>query len=85
MDEMMPLNVSNLVIRNAPVIGPGGTAQQQTTVTFMVGTHGPFVLTFPAGAPTPAEILAEIAKTVQQVKVLQDSVSALNKQTALSP
>jgi hypothetical protein len=77
-DEVGQFTVSNLVVRPTPVIGPGGAVWRQVTVSFNVGTHGPFTLVYPGPTVDYARISGDIRAQVEQLRVLAQSVAALN-------
>lgn len=70
--------VSQVVVRATPLVNATGQLQQTTTVTFMVGPHGPFTLSWPGATPGPNDILAAIKTQVDQIKQLGAGVLQLN-------
>lgn len=70
--------VGNLLIRPAPVIGPGSAITRQITVSFNVGAHGPFTLVYPGAAVDPAKLAADIRAQVDQLRAIAQSVAQLN-------
>lgn len=40
------LTINNVQVREQPVFSASGAIGRQTTVTYFVGTHGPFTLTY---------------------------------------
>lgn len=74
--------VSNVRIRQSPRLDASGNPFQATIVSFMVGPHGPFTLSFAPGAGTTAAIQAAITATVNQLIDQFNQINTLNQQTA---
>ena len=79
MDSNGSYAVSNVIVRQAPMVSAAGTVTQATMVSFKVGSHGPFTLTWPTGAPPAGDIVAAITAQVEQLKALDDGVTLLNQ------
>jgi len=79
MDANGNYTVSNVVIRQAPQLGPTGTVSQATVVSFSVGPHGPFTLTWPTTPPAPADIVAAITARVDEIRGLDTALAQLNQ------
>lgn len=80
---MEPTNdyqVTHLVIRQAPMLDASGEVKATTVASFMVGTHGPFTLSWPTSNPAAADITAAIKAKVDELRQVATSVAALNKQ-----
>lgn len=67
------LAVKNLTQSEQPYFGPGGITKKQTRVTFYVGAHGPFTLTYDEGQGTTDRIQADINAKVRELRVLTTS------------
>lgn len=71
--------VSQVVVRQSPLVNATGQVQQTTTVTFMVGAHGPFTLSWPGASPAPNDIIASIKAKVDQLKQVGAALNQLNQ------
>lgn len=79
MDSNGSYAVSDVIVRQAPIVNPSGTVTQATMVSFKVGSHGPFTLTWPTVTPPAGDIVAAITAQVEQLKALHDGVTQLNQ------
>lgn len=70
--------VTDLVIREAPLLDSSGQVKSTTTATFMVGAHGPFTLSWPGMTPKASDIVTAIQNKVAEIKQLGAAVSQLN-------
>jgi hypothetical protein len=73
------LAVSGVTVRQAPQVNPDGTVTQATILSFMVGSHGPFTMTWPRTSPAPADLVAAITAQVEQLRALDTGVQQLNQ------
>lgn len=70
--------VSDLVIRESPLLDNSGQIKATTTATFMVGMHGPFTLSWPGAAPKASDIVTAIQNKVAQLKELGGAIASIN-------
>jgi hypothetical protein len=75
--------VSNVRVRTSPRLDATGRPWNATIVTFMVGIHGPFILTFGPGQGTQAAITAAITAQVNQLIAQAQAINTLNQATAV--
>lgn len=64
------LNVHDITTTEQPFFGLGGVVKKQTRVTFYVGTHGPFTLTYDEGQGTAEKIQNDINAKVRDLRVI---------------
>lgn len=64
------LNVHDISSTEQPFFGVGGVVKKQTRVTFYVGTHGPFTLTYDEGQGTADKIQSDINAKVRDLRVI---------------
>lgn len=62
------LNVHDILVSDTTIFTPAGAALAQRRVTFSVGTHGPFSLTYDKAAATPAVIKKDIQQQVDDLR-----------------
>jgi len=79
MDSNGSYAVSNVIVRQSPQLGPTGAVTQTTVVSFMVGEHGPFSLTWPGPAPAPSDVVAAITAQVERIRALATGIDQLNR------
>jgi len=68
--------VTNLKIVQRTGLSPGGAVTQTITVTYNVGSDGPFIDSYPAAGFTDAEAQAGIQKRIQQLTNIRNGVGA---------
>ena len=78
MDNASEYRVTNLAIRQTPLLSPSGQIQATTTATFMIGVHGPFTLSWPGANPGAADIAAAIQQKVAELKSVGQAVQQIN-------
>lgn len=64
------LKVHDISQNEQPYFGPGGVVKKQTRVTFYVGSHGPFTLTYDEGQGTADRIQSDINARVRDLRVI---------------
>jgi hypothetical protein len=64
------LIVHDLSTSEQPFFGPGGVIKKQTRVTFYVGSHGPFTLTYDEGQGSAERIQNDINARVRDLRVI---------------
>jgi len=64
------LNVHDITQNEQPYFAPNGSVTKQTRVTFFVGSHGPFVLTYDAGQATADKIQSDINAKVRDLRLI---------------
>jgi hypothetical protein len=62
--------VHDVTVRDVPTFGSGGTITMKTQVTFFVGAHGPFQLSYGKDQATGAQIQSDIQKQVQVLRTI---------------
>lgn len=77
--------VSQLVMRETPQLSQSGTVSTTTTVSFMVGPHGPYTLVFTRGTPAPEAVVSAVQSKVDQVKQIYAGLGPLMGPTISSP
>lgn len=60
------LEVHDVVVRQQPTFSQGGAIGQQVVVSYMVGDHGPFTLTY-----SPQEFTPEAARSAMDHQAVQ--------------
>ena len=55
-----PLNVNSVKVQDGTRFLANGSSQRVTTVTYWLGTHGPFELVYPLGTATGVQINNDI-------------------------
>jgi hypothetical protein len=68
MDDPNTLKAENVKVTEKQVIQAGGGQQSHTVVSYMIGSHGPFTLSYPTGQFDPQKAKADIAQQVQKIK-----------------
>lgn len=63
----LTLNVHDIRVAESSIFNPNGTTSKVTTVTFFVGDHGPFTLTYNATEATAARIKADVQAQVDKL------------------
>jgi hypothetical protein len=63
-------NVHDVNVRDTPSFGIGGTVGTNTVVTFHVGAHGPFTLTYKKEQATGAQIQQDIDAQVRTLRAI---------------
>lgn len=79
-DEPGPWEVTSLTVRQTPTVTPGGRTGMQTSITFMVGQHGPFAIVY-GGTPNAAQITKDVTEKVDELRRVHDAVRQLNQAT----
>jgi hypothetical protein len=74
--------VTNVAIKQTPRLDANGKVWNATVVSFYVGPHGPFTLTFAPGQATNQEITDRITATVNQLIAQFEAINQLNQRTA---
>jgi hypothetical protein len=74
--------VTNVAIKQTPRLDANGKVWNATVVSFYVGPHGPFTLTFAPGQATTQRITEGITSTVNQIVDQFNQINALNQRTA---
>lgn len=71
MADPMGLDVHGIQVQQRPSVNPA-TMKVQTVhaVKYHVGTHGPFEDEYPPGTYTPEQVQSNIAKQVQNLRVI---------------
>lgn len=64
------LAVHDITVTQQPFFGQGGAVKTQKRVTYFVGNHGPFTLTYDEGMGTADQIQADINKQVSELRVV---------------
>jgi hypothetical protein len=71
---MMPdpngLDVHDIHVAHVPSFDRDGKQINNTVVTFSVGTHGPFMKTYPSGDVKPDVVNGDIAKQVAELRAI---------------
>lgn len=62
--------VHDITIKDISTLGPAGTVQFVKQLTFWVGTHGPFIKTFPAATWDANLAKKAIADQVQELRLI---------------
>lgn len=70
MPDPQGLDVHDLVIAHNPVFDAQGRRTNQTQVTYSIGPHGPFVLTYDAGQATAEQIKGDIDRQIGMIRAL---------------
>jgi hypothetical protein len=70
--EQPDLAVHDIQVNDTTTFGPGGQGVPQRKVTFYVGTHGPFVLTYAAKDATAARIKSDIQAQVAELQSIHE-------------
>lgn len=70
MPDPQGLDVHDLAISHAPTFDRNGRMTNNTVVSYMVGTHGPFNLTYGPDQATPDRVNADIAKHVADIRAI---------------
>lgn len=78
MDNPNQYAVTDLVVRQSPLVGGNGQLQTTTTASFMVGAHGPFTLSWPGATPQASDIVAAIKAKVEELRSLGQAVQQIN-------
>lgn len=78
MDNTPSLAITDVTIRQSPLLDSRGQVQTTTTATFTVGPHGPFTLSWPGATPTAADIAAAIKAKVDELRALGVAIAQLN-------
>lgn len=60
----------DIVIADRPIFGTAGKVQNQRTLSYYIGAHGPFLVQDDPANLTPAKIKALIEQHVQDMRVL---------------
>jgi hypothetical protein len=76
--------VRDLTIRETPQLTAGGRTVVTTSVTFMIGTHGPFALTYAGDKPNQAKIITDVTDKVNHLRSIDQALSQLNQSTRVS-
>jgi hypothetical protein len=74
--------VTNVMVRQSPRLDATGKVFTSTVLSFYVGPHGPFTVTFGPGQATTAQIMAVITSTVNQLIDQAQQINQLNQTTA---
>jgi hypothetical protein len=77
-------DVRDLTIRETPQLTSGGRTVVTTSVTFMVGNHGPFAITYAGDKPNAAKITADVTEVVNRIRSIDQAVGQLNQSTRVS-
>jgi hypothetical protein len=70
MDNPDDLRVHDITSNEQPYFGPGGITKKQTRVTFYVGSHGPFTLTYDESQGTAQRIQDDINAKVRDLRTI---------------
>ena len=70
MADQNGLDVHDISMSHAPVFDRNGRMSNNTVVTYHVGDHGPFNLTYAPGEATPAKVNADIDKHVADIRAI---------------
>lgn len=62
--------VHDVTVRDTPTFGLGGNIAMKTTVTFYVGVHGPFQLTYNKDQATAATIQNDINEQARTLRAI---------------
>ena len=62
------LNVHDISVLDTATFGPGGAQVAQRKVTYFVGDHGPFVLTYNKSEATADRIKSDIQAEVEGLR-----------------
>lgn len=73
--------VGDLVVRESPMLSRTGQTSATTTVTFLVGAHGPFTLTYAGSRPNSAQIAQDVTAKVNEIRALDSALAQLNQST----
>ncbi len=68
-------NVHDINVGDTSIFGPNGAQIAQRKVTFFVGTHGPFTLTYNKADATADRIKSDIAAEVATLKSVNELTS----------
>lgn len=63
-EDLKPHDIN---VTETPKLGPGGTVTMQRTVTFFIGTHGPFQKIYDAGQYSAAQVKTDIQNEIDQL------------------
>jgi hypothetical protein len=66
------LNVHDITVKDATTFSPNGSSAEQRIVSYFVGTHGPFTLTYAKADATPDRIKQDIRTHVADLQSLDD-------------
>ena len=70
MDNQFDLTVHDTTVQDTTSFGLGNQVKKGKRVTYWVGSHGPFILTYDAADATTARIISDIDAQVQQLREL---------------
>lgn len=64
------LTINNVSVREQPVFSPSGAIGRNTVVTYFVGTHGPFTLTYQPNQFSPEKARSDMETQVVNLRRL---------------
>ena len=64
------LDIHDVLIAHSPTFDRNGQMQTNTTITYSVGSHGPFHLLYGPGQMTADKVNADMAKQVQELRAI---------------
>ena len=76
-----PYAIRELIVRETPLLGQGGRTVLITTVSYMVGAHGPFIKTYEGAVPNAAQVAQDVTAKVNELRALDRALDSLNQQT----
>lgn len=74
MNTTDPLTPSSVTVKDGTRFLYNGATQDVTTVTYFLGRHGPFTLTYPRGTATSVQINNDIAARQRELRQVQGVV-----------
>lgn len=67
-------NVHDVTVRDVPSFGLNGNVTNKTQVTFFVGAHGPFFLSYEPTQATQQQIQTDIDSKVRMLRAISGEV-----------